>query len=80
MIHRIKKLIMESLPNEAGTKTNYSALHSSVGLYCSEIGIPLTRTDFSEALRSLSDDQCLVKFNDFDIRPTQYGLNKYSSW
>jgi len=80
MIHRIKKLIMESLPNEGGAKTDYNTLYSSVGLYCSEVGIPLARVDFNYALRSLSDDQCLVRFSDLDIRPTQYGLNKYSSW
>ena len=71
---------MESIPHQPGAKTDYNTLYSYVGLYCSEVGIPLARPDFNYALRNLHEDQCLVRFSDLDIRPTQYGLNKYSSW
>lgn len=79
-IDRCKRLIMESIPNEAGRKTNYVSLSNDVSLYCSELGYKVIEKDITEALICLHEEQCLVYFGPADIRPTQFGLNKYNSF
>ena len=77
MMLRIMRLIMESVPYEAGRQTDYSALYSSVDSYCHDLGITLNHDLFKYAIRSLHNEQSIVAFSDCDIRPTQYGINKY---
>ncbi len=77
MILRIKKLIMEAVPNEPGRSTNFETLYSGVDLYCNEINLELNKEILIEALRDLHNEQSIVYFSDDDIRPTQYGLNLY---
>ena len=77
MITRTKRLIMESVPYEPGRSTNANTLFGSVSNYCDELGIVLTDSVFRDAIRELHNEQCIVRFSDKDIRPTQYGLNRY---
>jgi hypothetical protein len=77
MILRIKRLIMESVPYEAGKRTNYNSLYSNVDSYCNELGYTLNKDMFNYALRTLHDEQAIVVFSNDNIKPTQYGLNKY---
>ena len=76
--HRIRGLIMESIPNEAGRTTTYSALFSDVASYCSELQLSINSDLFWTELSRLHQEQCLVYFNENNIKPTQYGLNKYN--
>lgn len=76
--YRIRGLIMESIPNEAGRSTTCSALFSDVASYCSELQIPINSDIFYRALSRLHQEQCLVYFNENNIKPTQYGLDKYN--
>ena len=71
---------MESVPYEPGRKTNFETLYSSISGYCIDLGFEITKGDLESALADLHNDQCLVRFSNSDIRPTQYGLNKYLSW
>lgn len=80
MIPRIKRLIMESMPYEPGGRTDYNSLLGNTSSYCDELGFVLEREDFNQALGHLNDEQCLVFFSQEDIRTTQFGLNRYSSW
>jgi hypothetical protein len=68
---------MESLPFEPGKQTTYKAVYSDVGRYCHDLSIQIDKTSFERALKLLHVEQCLVYFNNSDIRPTQYGLNRY---
>ena len=77
MIARIKRLIMESVPYEPGRSTNGDTLFGHVSSYCDELGFMLTDPAFRNAIKELHDEQCIVRFSDKDIRPTQYGLNRY---
>ena len=76
--NRVRRLIMESVPNEAGKRTTYNALFFNVASYCNELGFDLASDAFLTALKGLQKDQCLVYFNENNIKPTQYGLNKYN--
>ena len=71
---------MESMPYEPGGRTDYVSLLGNTNTYCDELGLALNRDDFGQALGQLNDEQCLVFFSPDDIRTTQFGLNKYSSW
>ena len=70
---------MECVPYEPGRQTTYLSLYAGVGSYCFELGQNVTEDLFDDAIRSLHQEQCLVLFNHDDIRPTQYGINKYSN-
>ena len=77
MIERIKRLIMESLPYEPGKQTTYEVVYNDVGSYCIDLGIQIEERSFNKALHFLHTEQCLVYFSPMNIKPTQYGLNKY---
>lgn len=71
------KLIMESVPYEAGSRTDYSTLYYDVNSYCNELGCSLNKESFNYALKNLHNEQSIVFSSNDVIRPTQYGLNKY---
>ncbi len=77
MIFKIMRLIMESVPYEAGRQTDYRTLYSSVDSYCGDLGIVLNSDIFRYAIKNLHNEQSIVIFSDDNIKPTQYGLNKY---
>lgn len=77
MILKIMRLIMESVPYEAGRQTDYHTLYSSVDSYCKDLGLTLSYDTFKYAIRSLHNEQSIVVFSKNNIKPTQYGLNKY---
>jgi len=77
-LDRYKRLIMESVPSVPGQRITYDSLRSDVKMYCSDLGHNVADNTFKHALESLHVEQCIVYFNSLDIRPTQYGLNKYS--
>ena len=81
MLLRLKRLIMECVPCEAGRGTTYDSLYASVTAYCSDLGIKMSDDNFIKALDGLHAEQCLVWFSNADdsVRPTQYGLNKYDT-
>ncbi len=68
------------MPYEPGGRTDCNSLFGNTINYCNELGFTLSKDDFNQALRQLNDEQCLVLFTQDDIRSTQFGLNKYSSW
>ena len=78
---RAKSLIMETLPMTAGSPANIDSLRHAFFYDCKTIGYNVTSDDFNEALAQLSDEQCLVVFQAVSqVRPTQYGINKYCSF
>lgn len=80
MAARLKRLIMECVPYEAGRGTTYDSLYANVAAYCSELGIKMSDDKFIKSLKGLHAEQCLVWFSSTDsVRPTQYGLNKYDT-
>ncbi len=78
-LNRIKSLIMNNLPMTAGVGLNYAILQQGCQSDGEVLNIKVEEQAFYRALSELVDDQCVVFFKTSDeVRPTQYGINKYS--
>ena len=79
ILNRVKSLIMNNLPMTAGVGLNSAILQEGCYNDGRVLNIKVEEQLFYRALSELVDEQCVVFFRDSDeIRPTQYGINKYS--
>jgi len=69
---------MESVPNVPAGQTTYEALHRNVRLYCDDLGISFDGITLDDALAELEQEQCIVYFDENDVRPTNHGLVRFS--
>ena len=78
-LNRVKSLIMNNLPMIAGVGLNYAVLQEGCQSDGQVLNIKVEEQIFYRALSALVDEQCVVFFKDSEeVRPTQYGINKYS--
>lgn len=80
-IRRLKPLIMQNLPMMAGAGLNFAVLQQGCVTDGKGLNIKVDEQLFYRALSELIDEQCVVFFKGSEeVRPTQYGINKYNSY
>lgn len=74
---KIRRLIMENLPNTPKGQASKLFLKIAVQQDASAFGDNVSDDDFDRNLSWLNSQQCLVVFQDGFVRPTASGLNGF---
>ena len=74
---RVRRLIMENLPNTPKGQASKIYLKIAVQQDASAFGDHISDEEFRRNLSWLNSQQCLVVFQDGFVRPTASGLNRY---
>lgn len=74
---RIRRLIMENLPNTPEGQASKIYLKIAVQQDASAFSQDVSNEDFDRNLSWLNTQQCLVVFQDGFVRATASGLNRY---
>tara|TARA_B100000989_G_scaffold277970_1_gene239337 strand:+ start:383 stop:637 length:255 start_codon:yes stop_codon:yes gene_type:complete len=74
---RIRRLIMENLPNTPEGQASKIYLKIAVQQDASAFSQDISNEDFDRNLSWLNTQQCLVVFRDGFVRATASGLNRY---
>ena len=78
-LQSIKSIVMQNVPMVAGPPIDYELLKQGCYSDFAAFDYKVTSDTYRDALRELIDEQCMIMIhNNREIRPTQYGINKYS--